>query len=55
MFTILYMFLETDVWTPSEIKMFENALLKNDKVFSEISNEVRSIFYFKKNDKKIFH
>jgi hypothetical protein len=35
-----YKYTETDVWTPAQIKMFENSLLNNDKVFSEIANEI---------------
>ena len=36
------MCLETDVWTRNEIKLFENGILKHDKIFSEIANEVKT-------------
>jgi hypothetical protein len=35
-----YKYSETDVWTSDEIKLFESAIIKNDKLFSDISAEV---------------
>ncbi|RNA30737.1 zinc finger protein 541-like [Brachionus plicatilis] len=37
-----YKYTETDIWTTEEIKKFETAILKHDKVFSEIANEVET-------------
>jgi hypothetical protein len=35
-----YKYNETDVWSKDEITKFEVAILKHDKIFSEISKEV---------------
>jgi hypothetical protein len=37
--------LETDIWTQSEIKKFELALLKCDKVFSDIADQIETKTY----------
>jgi hypothetical protein len=37
-----YKYSETDLWTQEEIKRFEAAILKHDKVFGEIADEVET-------------
>jgi hypothetical protein len=37
-----YKYNETDIWTQEEIKRFEAAILKHDKIFGEIASEVET-------------